>query len=260
MRARFLPVLLLAACGAPDPGGVLVIGHGGLGPDAEVPMHSAASMWGALEAGVDGVHLAVQLTADSVLVAFETELLDSITPCTGRVHALRWDELRDCPVRSATGEHPIVRLDSLLPALARRFPEAGFTLDCKLYAEGLWWEYQDAYTAAIARLWRQPELLGRLRVVCQLDEFLLRVQRAVPMLRIIRYGVDTDEAIWRALTSHYQGIVVSDDRITRDQVRFARERGLEVTIFAVGDHSGHRRALHKRPHRLQSYDPRALVR
>lgn len=252
-------LLLLPSCGVPDPGAVSIIAHGGLGPSSHLPLYGRASLHAALHAGADGVYLPIQLTSDHQLVVFEPYVLDSLTHCKGRVNAHRYAALRQCAFRDPLHDHGFFRLDTLLRELAERHPQATYTLDCKLHAEELWWEYLDRFAEAVAVLDTLPGVEGRIRVVCELDEFLLKVQRLSPGIAITRYATDTESAIWRALTSRWAGIHVSDDRITREQVAFARERGLEVTIFAVGDRKGHRSALRKRPDRVQSSDPRALL-
>jgi glycerophosphoryl diester phosphodiesterase len=261
MRAwwALLPVLLLS-CGRPDTSGVHLIGHGGLGEGKALPMNSAASLLGALELGVNGIEIDVQLTADSVLVAYHAQDLTELSACAGLVHARTYAELRQCPVAGGDGSsHPIERLDSLLSRAARQYPGTDFTLDCKLFATDDWWVYLHQYANALADLSRIPALQSRLVVECQVDDFLLLVQRKQPYLTLFRYAVDAEEAIWRAVASRFAGIVVSDDRITAEQVAHAQDLGLQVTIFGVGSGSSHRRALRKAPDRLQSDAPEELV-
>ena len=268
---RLLPYLLpalLLGCGLPDAGNVHLIGHGGSGTSAPMARNSAASLRHALEGGVPGVEIDVQLTADSVLVAYHDQDLSSLTGCSGLVNAHTWADLRGAQGCTVTGRdgiaQPLVRLDSLLPALARQHPHADFTLDCKLFAAGDWWPYLHAFANALVALDRMPlddgptgrRLHGRLAVECQVDDFLLLVQEKQPWMPLYLYAVDAEAATWRAVASRYTGIVVSDDRISARQVAFAQELGLEVTIFGDNDRS----ALRKRPDRLQSNDPFTLLR
>ena len=76
-------------------------------------MNSRMALITGLELGMDGVELDVQLTSDSVLVAYHTEDLRELTNCTGKINAHTWEELRSCPNTKTLESCPIVRLDSI---------------------------------------------------------------------------------------------------------------------------------------------------
>ena len=255
-HVRSMLIVVLVGCSAQDASNTLIIGHGGAGQKAEEPMNSRASMERALGYGVEGVELDVQLSADSVLVAYHAQDLGELTSCDGLINSLTWNELRNCHVVSRSGESfAIVRLDSLLSGLAQKRPDIDITLDCKLFAAGEWWPYLRTYARAIVALNRIPPIQGHLNVECQVDAFLLLLQSEQPYIPLYRYATDMEEAIWRAVTSHFHGIVVSNDRANREQVRMAQELGLEVTLFGVGGRWSHFIAMRKGPDRLQTDAP-----
>lgn len=245
--------LVMAGCAAPDRGSVRLIGHGGCGPDDVRPMNSRASLLAALERGMDGIELDVQLTADGVLVAFHDEQLDDRTGCHGRVHALSWAALSGCTYRGKDGTfHPIVRVDSLLHEAATLYPAASFTLDCKLFAAGDWWSYLENFSDAIARLDATAHLSGRSMAECRVDDFLGLLQRKAPTLPLYRYDDDADMAMRIAAEAGYTGITLHHGRMGREQVRQARALGLRVTLFGTGSTWSERRALQKAPDQLQT--------
>lgn len=251
--------LLLVACGPPDTTSTLVIGHGGWGANSDEPMNSRAAMMRALDLGIDGVELDIQLTSDSVLVAYHAQDLSELTECLGLLNAWTWSELKNCSVMSRTKvPHAIERVDSLLYALMRGRPDLDVTLDCKLFAAGDWWTYLRTYVRAITALNKIPLIQGHLNVECQVDDFLLLLQHEQPYIPIFRYATNMEEAIWRAVCSRFTGVVVSNDRVSGKQVRMAQELGLVVTIFGVGDRWGHYMALRKGPDRLQTDAPEHL--
>ncbi len=253
---RSLLILVLFGCGTQDASNTLIIGHGGAGQKAEEPMNSRASMERALGYGVEGVELDVQLSADSVLVAYHAQDLSELTTCEGSINSMTWKELRNCYVVSRSGQSfAIERLDSLLSELASKRPDIDITLDCKLFAAGDWWPYLRTYARAIVALNRIPSIQGHLNVECQVDAFLLLLQTEQPYIPLYRYATDMEEAIWRAVTSHFQGIVVSNDRANKEQVRRAQDLGLEVTLFGAGGRWSHFIALRKGPDRLQTDAP-----
>ncbi|MEO8588955.1 MAG: glycerophosphodiester phosphodiesterase family protein [Flavobacteriales bacterium] len=259
---RWILLLCLGfcGCGAPDATGVRIIGHGGMGNAAEFPMDSREALLGGLAMGLDGVELDVQLTADSVLVAYHDENLKTLTPCAGHINNLTWAELVNCPNNSTGGLHyPLVRLDSLLVGTALKYPSADFTLDCKLFAVGDWWTYLRAFGRKLVALNEDQALRGRLVVECQVDDFLRLLHEQQPALPLFLYGTELPGDIDRALGLGCAGITVDNAKITGAEVRYAHEMGLQVALFGVGSSWGHRDALGKRPDRLQTDAPKELI-
>ncbi len=264
-----LLLFLLAGCGIPERGDTRIHGHGGMGDSGSAPSNSEASLLGALALGLDGIELDVQLTADSVLVAYHAQHLEELTECTGLVNAHTWAQLRACTVTDVdAGQHPIVRLDSLLLFAARKFPGTEFTLDCKLFAAGDWWPYLHTYARALVALGRLHPIPGkaggalnaRLVVECQVDDFLLLLQARQPYLHLFRYCSDAEAGIWRATASHFNGITIHEGNITAEQVALAQGLGLEVAVYGVKGRFAHWRALRKKVDRLQSDSPNLFAR
>lgn len=254
-----LPLLLLVvACGSPEDIGTRVIGHSGMGTGHSLAPNSPASITSALELGIDGVELDVQLSADGVLVTFHDERLEGSTACSGLVNSLPWDELRACAGSGPSKGTPS-RLDSLLLDAAYRYPDADFTLDCKLFAQGDWWNYLEQYTDALVALEDLPLLRGRLLVECQVDPFLLLLQRKNEDIPLFRYDNDPEVATRRAVASHFAGITIGYSRISRAQVQHAQGLGLQVALFGPSGRIGHWLALRNGPDRLQTDAPELLA-
>lgn len=247
--------LLVAGCALPDPGATRLIGHGGLGPEGAVPMNSHQSLLAALELGADGIEMDAQLTADSVLVAYHPEYLEELTDCSGHVNAYRWEELRACFQGASGDSYPIVRLDSALLTWAERFPKADFTLDCKLFAHGDWWDYLHAFTDAILRLDDVPSLKGRLLVDCKTSDFLHLLLVKRPGFPAFLYADSPAGAREQAQRLGCAGITLAYHRCNAEVVADAHAAGLQVTLFGSAGRSGHREALLQRPDRLQTDEP-----
>jgi len=246
-------LMLLSGCGDPYSGGTLRIGHGGSGMNSDHPMNSEEALVNGLASGLHGIELDVQLTADSVLVAYHPDVLEELTACTGKVNAMTWAEIQNCPnVNEADNASAIVRLDQLLPILAENYPHADFTLDCKLFAQGEWWPYLRTYARALRRL--NTKLPNKLIVECQVEDFLRLLQLEAPTLPLYLYGSDAEVSIRRAATSHFAGITLSANRLGRDDVTMAHELGLKVSAFNVSGYWSRWQALHAGVDRVQLDD------
>ncbi len=257
--ALALLLLFLTACSAPSVKDVLIIGHSGMGSDPDRMPNSIEAVMSALDLGIQGVELDVQMTADGVLVAFHDKALETSTNCTGIVNLMTWQSLQKCE-RNGRGEASVVRLDSLLIRAAEHSPTADFTLDCKLFAAGDWWSYLETYTDALLQLEQIPALKGRLLVECQVDPFLQLLGTKQSQMPRFRYTRNAEETIPVALENGYSGITMHFARITNEQVDLAKSKGLEVTLFGAGSRWSHWRALRKGPDRLQSDAPELLMK
>ena len=248
-----LVFILLSGCGDPYSGGTLRIGHGGSGLNSDHPMNSKEALVNGLASGLHGIELDVQLTADSVLVAYHPDVLEELTACTGKVNVMTWAQIQNCPnVNEADNAYVIVRVDQLLPVLAENNPHADFTLDCKLFAHGDWWTYLRTYARALRKL--NTKLPNKLIVECQVEDFLRLLQSEAPMLPLYLYGSEADASIRRAATSHFAGITLSANHLDREDVTMAHELGLKVSAFNVGGYWSRRQALKAGVDRVQLDD------
>ena len=249
---RILVLVLLSGCGEPYSDGTLRIGHGGSGLNSDHPMNSKEALMNGLATGLHGIELDVQLTADSVLVAYHPELLEELTACTGKVNAMTWAEFQNCPnVNEADTASAIVRLDQLLPMLAENYPQADFTLDCKLFAQDDWWPYLRTYARALRRL--NTELPNKSIVECQV-EISCGCSIGSAHTSTLPIWLQSGSSIRRAATSHFAGITLSADRIDRDDVTMAHELGLKVSAFNVSGYWSRKQALQAGVDRIQLDD------
>lgn len=253
-RASLLLLLLLAACSAAAPKDVRIIGHSGMGSDPGRMPNSLQAVISALDLGVHGVELDVQMSSDGVLVCYHEELLESSMSCTGLVNSHTWASLRECGLAQHTG-YGIFRLDSLLLQAAAHSALADFTLDCKLFASGDWWSYLESFTDALLQLEQMPALRGRLLVECQVDPFLQLLGNKQSQMPRFLYTKDAEAGIKQALEYGYSGITMHYSKITAKEISRAQEHGLQVSLFGAGNHWSHWRALRKGPDRLQTDAP-----
>lgn len=247
-----LPVLLAGGCSAPDPGPVRLIGHGGFGPDAAFGMNTREAVVAAFEQGLDGVELDVQLTADTVLVAYHDLEVQGPGSCHGPVNRYTLMELNACFAQTGPSTKPrLEALEELLAAVPVHQAKAEYTLDVKLNTKGEWWPYLVAFSEAIAKLDEHPRLHGRLLVECRTGDFLKVMRERAPHIPLYLYCDDAREGIPLALELGCAGITVQAALIDATGVSEAHAAGLSVTLFGVDGNLALRSALRKGPDRIQ---------
>lgn len=211
--------------------GSILVGHGGSGPDAPYPMNTKEAVWAAMEAGANGVELDVQLSADGILVCYHDELLETLTDCNGLVNAQYWiPALERCTYQMADGRFPLMALES---ATNNMDSAATIILDCKLFAAGKdWASYLDDFASSLHDHVAKLDVPKNMIIECQVTEFLDRFPSEGPFSRFY-YAKDFENGLATALAKSYDGITISADLISAEQVSRAQARGLRVAVFGV---------------------------
>lgn len=241
--------LLVAGCGSPE-----VPTLGIFQPEHMPSMRSHPAPPLPLD-GLNGAVLAVQLTADGVLVCMTDERVHTSGGEAPVVNALAWSDLQQ-RYNGAGGSPPAaVRLDSLLQRTVERHPDAHFMLDIKLWAAGDWWPYLEDFSSALIALEADPTAHGRFSVACQVDAFLLLLQAKGSTLPLYRADADADHAMRRAVTSKYSGIVVPADAVTREGVKRAQGMGLRVAVRTGGGMLAEWQAARRHPDQVHQPVP-----
>ena len=227
-------VLVLFACSSaprPAPHGSIVVGHGGSGPGAPYPMNTKDAVEAAMKPGVNGVELDVQLSADGILVCYHDELLETLTNCTGVVNGQSWiPALERCTYRTADGRFPLMALESVTNNMDST---ATVILDCKLFAAGKdWSNYLDDFAGSLMDHAAKLDVPKSMIIECQVAEFLDRFPIDGPFSTFY-YAKAFDDGLATATAKSYDGITISADLITADQVAWAQEHGLRVAVFGI---------------------------
>lgn len=111
---------------------ILALGHGGMGLGDTYPMDSAESILHCLNLGMDGTEFDVQMTADSVLVAYHDSELSQSTNLKGTINSLNWSEVKNAHYKETLYlNYTIISLDQLFSNLPNP-QQYKFTFDCKL--------------------------------------------------------------------------------------------------------------------------------
>jgi glycerophosphoryl diester phosphodiesterase len=109
---------------------IMILGHSGMGVAYSWPGNSKESITTCLEIGCDGSEIDVQLTLDSVLVAYHDEDLKTQTNCFGKIHETLWNDIASCQYNQSLNSSKIISMDELfsnIPNLNNFY----FSFDCK---------------------------------------------------------------------------------------------------------------------------------
>lgn len=205
----------------------LIIAH--RGASAEKPENTLAAFQRALELGVDGIELDVQLSRDGVPVVFHDSSLRRLTGQSGRLTDKTWRELQTLRI---AGTEPIPRLTDVL-ALTRGRVVVQIELKRGVKVAPVWQAIRQARAAEWV-IFGSFEL-GLLRAAA-------RLAPAIPRM-LITEGRGGAQKILRQLAAVGASGVSADHRAVtgREFVHTLQARGVALWCWTVNDAATARR-------------------
>lgn len=240
---------------------IKAIGHGGMGNSWKFPVNTRQSVHECLKNGTDGVEIDVQLTKDSVLVAFHGETMEDGTTCNGILYDNNWSDIENCrykffsPVRSN-----IARVDELLGSISG-LKAYYFFFDCKHYTDQKYnYTYLNQYANAIIRLLEEYEISDRVFIESGNEEFFKLLQKKKKDLKLFIYPSDFDGGLKIALDMNLFGISFNTKYVSKEQSEMAHANGIRVALWSVDTEHKNMEAIEKNPDYIQTDKIRHLVK
>lgn len=232
---------------------IITQGHGGMGIYSSYPLDSPASILSCLYSGADGSEIDIQMTSDSVLVAFHPEDLGEATDKDGPVVAHTWAELSDARFIGAPySDHHITRLDDLFASLDN--PAAyTFTFDIKIYPNGIGEEvFMDRMARAVIRLIDRFGIADRVHLESQRTYMLTALKTRHSGLKLFYYTPDFAQGLSTATQLGLYGLTMDVNKINTDQIAEAHANNLWVAVWNVQTKGENRAAIRMNPEIIQS--------
>lgn len=234
-------------------GKIIAQGHGGMGIHSTYPLDSPASILTCLHSGADGVEIDVQMTKDSVLIAYHSADLGESTDMSGAVVAHTWAELKQARfIGVAYTEHRLMRLEDLFTNLDD--PQAFyFSLDLKPHPNGeADATYDLRFANALVALLQRHGVIGNVLIESQQPYLLSVLQSELAELKLMIYPPTFEEGLATATQMGLFGISIDMAKINADQVAQAHARGLWVALWNAESKALNREAIGMNPEIIQS--------
>jgi glycerophosphoryl diester phosphodiesterase len=243
-------------------GQVSLIGHGGYGfsslvaPFNPLPANSFGSIKKALSTDIDGIEVDVQMTVDGVFVLYHDEQLGTQTNKEGCIGDL---EVEDVISRYTTNdwyhEESIIRLDTLLAYLLslEQFPELYLDLHSFNYCRMDPYEEMPAYVSGLSELLTTHNVpKEKVHLISTFDYLLTALLKRGEGWRLY-YEHTTNPQQGVDVVTRYglSGLVVSDRITTAQDIEYAHQNGVAVTLFGGSSTSDIRSMLAKGPEVIQ---------
>lgn len=253
----FITLLLLNSCNDKKihpTENIKILGKGGMGTFDLYPMNSYESLLAALARNPDGLEIDVHLSKDNVLVAYHSNTLEDETNLKGIIREKNWEEIRQGNfTTSPYVQHTIVSIDTLL-SQNPELRDLIISLDCKLShpkIEKRTNYFQDFAHAILHLQEKYPTMKTNFIVESTEFDFLNIVKEKTQNTNCFYNHSNFNAAVNTALLWHFDGIVMKDKDINKEQVQAAKAENLKVQIWE-STWRGHKKNLEKQPDYLQT--------
>ncbi|MCD6366574.1 MAG: hypothetical protein J7L46_03440 [Bacteroidales bacterium] len=240
---------------------VCVLGHGGMGSEQIYPIDSYQSILKCLFVGADGTEMDVQMTKDSVLVAFHDPDLSDKTNLKGVINSLTWNEIKNTKYTTVPyADYKVVSLNELFDNMGN-IHNYMFSFDCKLYTVNSDLnQFYDIFIRAIDRLVDQYSLRENVLIESTSASFLKKFEIFDNSYKLFYYPSSFEQGLKIATDWHFYGITISTEHITCSQVEIAHDNNLFVTIWGIHSRRGNTDAVAKNPDFIQTDRVKHLVK
>jgi glycerophosphoryl diester phosphodiesterase len=239
---------------------ISVYGHGGMGIGQIYPINSFESLLYCLYTGTDGTELDVQMTKDSVLVAFHAEYLEQSTNATGYINDKLWNEISNVTYTNPPyTSYKLISLDELFTNL-NNIHDFKYTFDCKLYNSQVDTNnYYVSYINAINNISDKYNLHNNLLIESKEKDFLTLLQKSRTDYKLFIYPNSFEEGLEIAKSMNLYGITISTENISKAQIEEAHENGFFVAIWNTNTKQRNIDAINKNPDFIQTDKVEYLV-
>ncbi len=228
-------------------------GHAGMGERSIYPANTFESFRSALKVGADGVEMDLQVTKDSVLVIYHDENLSSRTGQTGIIRNLNWNDIKHDKVNSILfHDLNLMSFDEFIEKIHNP-TNYTYTFDCKLTdGDGDHATYERLFARTIVNTVNQYHLVNNVFIENPHIDFLNLVKHCNSELKLFLLAENYEADIIDAQNNGLFGISISNDDISKDEVKDAHSKNIRVTIYGVETHNENISAVEKQPDFIQT--------
>lgn len=240
---------------------ITALGHGGMGIGNTYPMNTYESILKCLKLGMDGTEIDVQMTKDSVLVAYHDQDLANNTNLKGVVNSLNWNELKNSRYNPTPYlNYSVISLEQLFSNI-ENLREYKFAFDCKLYTNNSNTDqFHESYINALIKIIQKYQIENNVYIESQSEEFLYLFKNKKPDYSLFIYPSSFESGLEIALSLKLSGITISTRDITKEQIKMAHNNNLLIAIWNTHSESDNIEAINKHPDFIQTDKVKNLIK
>lgn len=241
---------------------ITVFGHGGMGVKSNYPINTFESIINCLNSGADGSEMDVQVTKDSVLVAYHPKYLEDNTNIRGMINTLTWKEVKKARYKGLPYlKYSILSLDELFRNINNP-AQYHYTFDCKSYnaptVDGF--TFYTQFSNALIKIIEKYNLQNSVFIESREKDFLAMVKSKRGNYKLFTYPLNFEDGLAIAQELTLYGISTSTEDITKDQIALAHSKNFRVAIWNIDSKKKNREAILKNPDFIQTDELKYLMK
>lgn len=216
-----------------------IIGHGGMGIYHDYPLNSFEAISLALEKGVDGVEIDVQMTKDRVLVAYHDEEFEEHMKVQGAIHDYVWRDIKDVQYEKVLySEYKLVSVETILKHLPQ-FKDRRFFFDVKMFAPSGEESHIKQLIRNLVSLINKYELSDAMIEVRDANQgrWVKQLDSTIGVFVYRNYA----DAVRIVEEENFEGITLDIDLLNKEKVDSAHQKNIEIAV--LNTHSTERNDL-----------------
>lgn len=239
---------------------ITVLGHGGMGISHVYPMNSYESIMNCLSIGADGTEIDVQMTKDSVLVAFHHEYLEHSTNSSRQIYQRDWHEIQGAYYSGGAPYtyYRLITIDELFSHVDNK-DDYTFFFDCKNFNPDSSSAYVNTFNSALIAVIDKHNLSENAYIELKREDIAKSLKARRPDLNIFIYN-NFGTAINLVKKYNLQGIVISVDNISKEMVQEAHNNNIMVSVFNTHSKQRNIDAINKNVDFIQTDRLKHLIR
>ncbi|MGY8953281.1 MAG: glycerophosphodiester phosphodiesterase [Flavobacteriales bacterium] len=234
---------------------ISVYGHGGMGIKSSYPINTFESIQKCLNTESDGVEFDVQLTADSVLVAFHGKDLSESTNLSGKISELTWAEIKEAKYKTTPYlNYKIITVNSIFSRV-RNLYDFNYSMDCKVpdnHANKK--QYLEIFASSISKLLQKHNLKNNVYIESKDTNLINNLVDLNLTKRLFVYSSDFSSSLTFSKEKAIYGISISNDIISKEQIELAHQNNLRIVLWGIERKKDNLSAVDKSPDFIQTED------
>lgn len=234
---------------------ISIFGHGGMGIKSSYPINTFESIQKCLNTGSAGVEFDVQLTSDSVLVAYHGTDLSESTNLSGKISELTWAEVKDAKYKTTPYlDYKIISVNSIFSRVKKLY-DFGYSMDCKVPDNHPHKsKYLKNFASSINKLLKKYNLTNHAFIESKDTNLINNLVDLNLANRLFVYSTDFSSSLTFSKEKAIYGISISNDIISKEQIELAHQNNLRIVLWGIERKKDNLSAVDKSPDFIQTED------
>lgn len=238
---------------------ITAMGHAGMGIASQFPINTFESIQSALNLGVEGTEIDIQMTKDSVLVLYHDETLEQQTNLEGMIYEKDWNYVQQAIyINPPFAEYRIISLDQFFENTPNK-KDFLFSLDFKLLEPNHPDEYILRYWNALIKILDKYDMADHVFIESRKKAYLEKLKILRPDLKLF-FLEEFDKGFEYSKAMGFFGMIMPTETISAEQIKEAHDAGLRISLFGLLTKNDNLEAIEKSPDFLQTDKVKYLVK